>query len=60
MTLGAILRAVFGAEDAALDELRDLLPPWSTLGSLPVVPSIVRRDLGRWSPGGGTWATAPV
>ena len=27
MTLGAILRAVFGAEGAALDELYDLVPP---------------------------------
>ena len=30
ITLGAILRAVFGAEGPALDELRDLLPPMVT------------------------------
>ncbi len=29
ITLGAILRAVFGAEGPALDELRDLCRPWS-------------------------------
>ena len=33
ITLNAILRAVFGAEGPALDELRDLLPPMVTLGS---------------------------
>ena len=32
MTLNVILRAVFGAEGPALDELRDLLPPMVTLG----------------------------
>ena len=30
ITLGAILRAVFGAEGPALDELRDLVPPMVT------------------------------
>jgi cytochrome P450 len=33
ITLNAILRAVFGAEGAELDELRRLIPPWVTLGS---------------------------
>lgn len=33
ITLNAILRAVFGAEGADLDELRRLIPPWVTLGS---------------------------
>ena len=33
ITLNAILRAVFGAEGAELDELRRILPPWVTLGS---------------------------
>jgi cytochrome P450 len=33
ITLNAILRAVFGAEGAELDELRGLIPPWVTLGS---------------------------
>jgi cytochrome P450 len=53
ITLGAILRAVFGAEGSALDELRTLLPPAVALGSrLYMLPEIVRRDRGSWSPGG--------
>jgi cytochrome P450 len=53
ITLNVILRAVFGAEGPALDELRVLLPPTVTLGSrLLLAPSIVRHDLGRWSPWG--------
>ncbi len=53
LTLGAILRAVFGAEKAALEELRVLLPPLVALGcKLIMVPPIVRRDYGRRSPGG--------
>jgi cytochrome P450 len=53
LTLGAILRAVFGAEKAELDELRVLLPPLIALGcKLIMVPPIVRRDYGRRSPGG--------
>jgi cytochrome P450 len=52
LTLGAILRAVFGAEGPALDELRGLLPPAVALGArLFLLPPVVRRDLGRWSPG---------
>jgi cytochrome P450 len=53
ITVGAILRAVFGAEGPALDELRDMVPALVTLGSiLAVSPPIARRDLGPWSPGG--------
>lgn len=53
ITLGAILRAVFGAEGAALDELRVLMPAMVTHGSrLVMVPRMLRRDVGRWSPGG--------
>jgi cytochrome P450 len=53
ITVGAILRAVFGAEGPALDELRVLLPPMVALASrLYLLPPIVQRDLGRWSPGG--------
>jgi cytochrome P450 family 138 len=52
ITLNAILRAVFGAEGAELDELRRILPPWVTLGSrlaqLPKPP----RTFGRYSPWG--------
>jgi cytochrome P450 len=53
ITLNAILRTVFGAEGAALDELRELLPPMVLNASrLAVMPPIVRRDFGPWSPGG--------
>jgi len=53
ITVGTILRAVFGAEGPALDELRNTVPAMVTLGSLLVVcPPIVRRDLGPWSPWG--------
>jgi cytochrome P450 len=53
ITLGAILRAVFGAEGPALDELRDLVPPMVTIASLVlVVPLRMRRDFGAWSPWG--------
>ena len=53
ITGGSILRAVFGAEGPALDELRETVPALVTLGSLLVVgPPIARRDLGPWSPWG--------
>ncbi|MDT5331038.1 MAG: hypothetical protein QOF31_2335, partial [Mycobacterium sp.] len=53
ITLNAILRTVFGAEGSALDELRELLPPMVLNASrLAVMPPIVRRDFGAWSPGG--------
>jgi hypothetical protein len=53
ITLNAILRTVFGAEGAALDELRELLPGMVLHASrLAVMPPIVRRDFGAWSPGG--------
>ncbi|MCH9733861.1 MAG: cytochrome P450 [Actinomycetia bacterium] len=53
ITLNVILRAVFGAEGAALQELRLLLPPMVPLASLMVVlPPALRRDLGPWSPWG--------
>jgi cytochrome P450 family 138 len=52
ITLNAILRAVFGAEGAELDELQRILPPWVTLGSrlatLPKPP----RTFGRYTPWG--------
>ena len=55
ITLGAILRAVFGAAGPALDELREIgAGRWSRLGSfLVVMPPIVRRDLGPGAHGGG-------
>jgi cytochrome P450 len=53
ITVNAILRAVFGADGGALDELRALLPPAVTLGSkMAVLPPFARRDFGRWSPWG--------
>jgi cytochrome P450 len=53
ITLGAILRAVFGADGPALDELRELVPPMAALvGLYLVMPPRLRRDLGRWSPVG--------
>jgi hypothetical protein len=53
LTLGAILRAVFGAEGPALNELRELVPPMVPLAGLVLlVPPIMRRDLGPWSPWG--------
>jgi cytochrome P450 len=53
ITLRAILRAVFGAEGPAPDELCELIPPAVKIGSrIGLLPSIVRHDLGPWSPGG--------
>jgi hypothetical protein len=53
LTLGAILRAVFGADGPALNELRELVPPMVPLGGLVMlVPPRMRRDLGPWSPWG--------
>src|SRR5215212_3575277 len=53
ITLGAILRAVFGAEGPALDELRVLVPPAAALiCRLTAAPPIFQHDLGPWSPGG--------
>ena len=53
ITIGAILRAVFGAEGPALNELRETVPAMVTLGSLLVVcPPLMRRDMGPLSPWG--------
>ncbi len=52
ITLNAILRAVFGADGTHLDELREIIPPWVTLGSrLAQVPT-PSRTYGRLSPWG--------
>ncbi|WP_410616479.1 cytochrome P450 [Amycolatopsis sp. lyj-109] len=49
ITLNAILRAVFGAEGAEFDELRELLPPFVTLGSrLAVLPIPKKGRLNPW------------
>jgi cytochrome P450 len=53
ITLNAILRAVFGAQGTAFDDLRELLPPMVPLASrMAVLPPALRRDLGPWSPWG--------
>ncbi|MGB6207638.1 cytochrome P450 [Mycobacterium sp.] len=52
ITLNAILRAVFGAEGAELDELRRILPPWVTLGSRLAILPKPPRTFGRYSPWG--------
>lgn len=52
ITLNVILRAVFGAEGANLDELREIIPPWVTLGSRLVALPTPKRTFGRYSPWG--------
>ena len=52
ITLNAILRAVFGADGAHLDELRRIIPPWVTLGSRLAVLPTPQRTYGRFSPWG--------
>lgn len=52
ITLNSILRAVFGADGAHLDELRRIIPPWVTLGSRLAVLPTPRRTYGRFSPWG--------
>ena len=52
ITLNAILRAVFGAEGAQLDDLRRIFPPWATLGSRLAVLPTPSRTYGRYSPWG--------
>ena len=55
ITVGAILRAVFGAEGPALEELRETVPAMVTLGSLLVVcPPIMRTDRVRGVRGGAS------
>ncbi len=52
ITLNAILRAVFGADGAELDELRRIIPPWVTLGSRLAALPTPKRNYGRYSPWG--------
>jgi cytochrome P450 len=51
ITLNIILRAVFGADGAELDELRALLPRAVRLGSVLAVMPALRRELGGYGPG---------
>lgn len=52
ITLNAILRAIFGADGAELDELRRIIPPWVTLGSRMALMPETTRSYGRFSPWG--------
>ncbi len=52
ITLNAILRAIFGADGAELDELRRIIPPWVTLGSKMALMPQTKRSYGRFSPWG--------
>jgi cytochrome P450 len=52
ITLNAILRAVFGAEDGQLVRLQHLLPPAVALGSQLSTLPIPQWNWGRWSPWG--------
>jgi cytochrome P450 family 138 len=52
ITLNAILRAIFGADGAELDELRRIIPPWVTLGSRMAAMPKPQRTYGRYSPWG--------
>jgi cytochrome P450 family 138 len=51
ITLRVIVRAVFGAEGAELHSLEKLLPRMTALGQRLVTLPLLRRDLGRRSPG---------
>ena len=50
ITLNVILRAVFGADGAEQQQLRELLPKWVTLGSRLAVLPTPQHSPGRWSP----------
>lgn len=52
ITLNVILRAIFGAEGAELDQLRVGLPKWVTLGSRLVALPMPIRNYGRFTPWG--------
>jgi hypothetical protein len=52
ITLNAILRAVFGADGAELDELRRIIPPWVTLGSRLAAMPKPERTYSRFGPWG--------
>jgi cytochrome P450 len=52
ITLNVILRAVFGADGERLDQLREIISPWVTLGSRLAMLPRPSRSLGRQSPWG--------
>ncbi|MBJ7354647.1 MAG: cytochrome P450 [Thermoleophilaceae bacterium] len=50
ITLNAILRAVFGAEDDDFDDLRRIIPPLVKLGSMLTAAPFLQKDWGPRSP----------
>lgn len=52
ITLNVILRTVFGADGPELEELREIVPPWMTLGSLMAFVPAPPFPTGRHSPWG--------
>jgi cytochrome P450 len=52
ITLNVILRAIFGADGAEFERLREVIPPWVTLGSRLAVLPMPERTYGRWTPWG--------
>ena len=52
IVLRGLLRSMFGTEGLAVDELSALLPSAVSLGArIGLLPSLVRKDFGAWSPG---------
>lgn len=50
--LRGLLRSMLGADGSVVDELSALLPRAVTLGArIGLLPAIVRKDFGAWSPG---------
>jgi cytochrome P450 family 138 len=52
ITLNVILRTILGADGAELEELREIVPPWMTLGSLMAFVPAPPFRAGRHSPWG--------
>ena len=52
ITLNVILRTIFGADGPELEELREIVPPWMTLGSLMAFVPAPPFRTGRHSPWG--------
>lgn len=50
ITLNAILRAVFGAEDDEFEDLRRIVPPMVKLGSMLAAAPFLQKNWGRRSP----------
>jgi len=52
ITLNVILRTILGADGVELEELREIVPPWMTLGSLMAFLPAPPFPTGRYSPWG--------